>query len=67
MEKRYQRFTRNGKEWSRWFSTTETPSRWQLKPKLLNQYREEEGAQPFTPSEETTPEPQHAKGHYANE
>lgn len=41
MLKRYQQFTKNGKEWTNWFKTTETPTKWQLKGKLLNEYKEE--------------------------
>ena len=56
IEKRYQIFGRNGKEWSGWFKTTETPCRWQLKGKLLNEYREvrEDGTiTPIKPQQET--------------
>lgn len=39
MLKRYQKFTKNGKEWTQWFETIETPTKWQLKNKLLNEYK----------------------------
>jgi len=41
MQKRYQRYTRNGIEWSQWFTVPENCERekWQLRGKLLNEYR----------------------------
>lgn len=40
MEKRFEYFTRNGKEWSEWFEWDSTlMEKWQLKGKLLNEYR----------------------------
>lgn len=56
--KRYQVQGRNGIEWSRWFKYGgKTRSKWQLKGKLLNEYRETEGSEP-PPS---TLEPHHDK------
>ena len=41
--KRYQRWTREGKVWSNWFpwDCSDRP-KYQLKPSLLNEYREED-------------------------
>ena len=40
--KRYQRFTKDGIVWTRWFEVQENAERekWQLKNKLLNEYKE---------------------------
>lgn len=38
-QKRYQMFTKNGIVWSEWFNWSGTEEKWQLKPKLLNEYR----------------------------
>ena len=38
-EKRFQIITRHGIEWSSWFPTKETPRKWQMQNKLLNEYR----------------------------
>ena len=43
IQKRYQTFTENGKEWSKWFEFSGTLEKWQLKGKLLNEYRELKG------------------------
>lgn len=48
MEKRYQRYTRNGIAWGGWYEAVGEPTRWQLKGKLLNEYRDEKG-NIFTP------------------
>lgn len=46
--KRYQYYTRTGKEWSKWFRYSgDCAEKWQLKGKLLNEYKE---------TEETIPE-----------
>lgn len=52
IEKRYQRFTREGIEWSKWFiyRSTYLP-KWQLKNKLLNEYRNAETHEPIKPRE----------------
>lgn len=41
MQKRYQHYTANGIEWSKWFEipTARTLPEWQLKGKLRNEYR----------------------------
>lgn len=45
--KRYQIWTRNGLEWSKWFRYDRgTLEKWQLKGKLLNEYRETDGNEP---------------------
>jgi hypothetical protein len=38
-QKRYQMFTKNGIVWSEWFNWSGTEEKWQLKGKLLNEYR----------------------------
>ncbi len=38
-QKRYQKFTRNGIEWSEWFNWSGIEEKWQLKGKLRNEYR----------------------------
>ena len=38
-QKRYQMFTKNGIVWSDWFNWSGTEEKWQLKGKLLNEYR----------------------------
>lgn len=38
-QKRYQMFTKNGIVWSEWFNWSGTEEKWQLKPKLRNEYR----------------------------
>ena len=38
-QKRYQKFTKNGIVWSEWFNWSGTEEKWQLKGKLLNEYR----------------------------
>lgn len=40
LEKRYQFFTSHGKEWTKWFPFRGERVKWQMKGKLLNQYRE---------------------------
>ena len=41
--KRYQYYTRTGKEWSKWFRYSgDCAQKWQLKGKLLNEYKETE-------------------------
>lgn len=39
MEKRYEYFTRDGKKWTEWFQYSGEKYKWQLKGKLLNEYR----------------------------
>ena len=39
MEKRYQYFTRDGIEWTPWFKYDGEQFKWQLKGKLLNEYK----------------------------
>lgn len=40
--KRYQMWTRDGLVWSEWFKWTgQDRPKWQLKDKLLNEYKEE--------------------------
>lgn len=51
MQKRYQIFTRTGKEFTKWFDYDGVPYRWQIKGKLLNEYRTDEG-EPVTPVDE---------------
>ncbi len=38
-QKRYQMFTKNGIVWSEWFNWSGLEEKWQLKGKLLNEYR----------------------------
>lgn len=38
-QKRYEYFTRDGKEWSKWFHYNGEEYKWQLKNKLRNEYR----------------------------
>lgn len=38
-QKRYQKFTRNGIEWTEWFNWNGPEEKWQLKGKLRNEYR----------------------------
>lgn len=38
-QKRYQKFTKNGIAWSKWFDWHGFEWKWQLKGKLLNEYR----------------------------
>ena len=38
-QKRYQRFTANGIEWSEWFDYDGPQEPWQLNNKLKNEYR----------------------------
>lgn len=38
-QKRYQRWGKNGLEWSEWFDYNGDPEPWQLKNKLRNEYR----------------------------
>lgn len=40
MQKRYEYFTRDGKQWSSWFDYNGDKFPWQLKNKLRNEYRE---------------------------
>lgn len=40
--KRYQVYGKHGIEWSPWFPYTGTPEKWQLKGKLLNEYKYED-------------------------
>ena len=44
MWKRYQRFSRGGKDWSQWFHLSDNciQEKWQLKNKLLNEYMSDE-------------------------
>lgn len=44
-------FTRTGKEFTKWFDYDGVPYRWQIKGKLLNEYRTDEG-EPVTPVDE---------------
>lgn len=43
MLKRYQRYTKNGIEWTPWFEVPDDvdKEKWQLKGKLLNEYKDE--------------------------
>ena len=38
-QKRYQKFTKNGKVWSEWFNWSGEEPEWQLKGRLRNEYR----------------------------
>lgn len=38
-QKRYQKFTKNGKEWTEWFNWNGEEPEWQLKGRLRNEYR----------------------------
>lgn len=41
MEKRFQYYSKNGIQWTNWFTVknSEQKEKWQLKNKLLNEYR----------------------------
>lgn len=39
--KRYEMWTREGKCWSKWYPYSGEKYKYQLKPKLLNEYKEE--------------------------
>lgn len=40
MMKRYEYFTKDGKQWSEWFDYNGEKYPWQLKGKLKNEYRD---------------------------
>lgn len=40
-QKRYQYYSSEGIKWTKWFNTTDKDNyKWQMKGKLLNEYRE---------------------------
>ena len=49
-EKRYQYFGTNGIAWTKWFQSSESDEKWQIKNKLKNEYRTVERTD-FTPEE----------------
>ena len=45
MLKRYQYMTSEGPKWTKWFPCKHTDGKWQLKNKLLNEYKDETSEQ----------------------